>query len=91
METSGLHPKVDCRRDPAEEKKKRKFRKRQWRKELTVSFQACIVFRVWVGPMPVWGYSSVGRAPALQAGGHRFEPGYLHQYGSLAQLVRALA
>ena len=25
-----------------------------------------------------WGYSSVGRAPGLQPGGHRFEPGYLH-------------
>ena len=25
------------------------------------------------------GYSSVGRAPALQAGGHRFESDYLHQ------------
>ena len=24
------------------------------------------------------GYSSAGRAPALQAGGHRFEPDYLH-------------
>ena len=24
------------------------------------------------------GYSSVGRAPGLQPGGHRFEPGYLH-------------
>ena len=25
-----------------------------------------------------WGYSSAGRAPALQAGSHRFEPDYLH-------------
>ena len=25
------------------------------------------------------GYSSAGRAPALQAGGQRFEPAYLHQ------------
>ena len=24
------------------------------------------------------GYSSAGRAPALQAGGHRFDPDYLH-------------
>ena len=38
-----------------------------------------------------WGYSSAGRAPALQAGGHRFEPDYLHQYGLIAQLVRAHA
>jgi hypothetical protein len=28
----------------------------------------------------VWGYSSVGRAPALQAGGHEFESHYLHQF-----------
>ena len=27
----------------------------------------------------VWGYSSAGRAPALQAGGRRFDPDYLHQ------------
>ena len=26
-----------------------------------------------------WGISSVGRAPALQAGGQRFEPANLHQ------------
>ena len=25
-----------------------------------------------------WGCSSVGRAPALQAGGHRFKSGHLH-------------
>ena len=25
------------------------------------------------------GYSSAGRAPALQAGGHRFDPVHLHQ------------
>ena len=25
----------------------------------------------------LWGYSSVGRAPALQAGGHEFESRYL--------------
>ncbi len=28
----------------------------------------------------VWGYSSVGRAPALQAGGQEFEPPYLHHF-----------
>ena len=26
----------------------------------------------------IWGVSSAGRAPALQAGGHRFDPGTLH-------------
>src|SRR5204862_7538544 len=28
------------------------------------------------------GCSSAGRAPALQAGGHRFDPGQLHHYRS---------
>ena len=38
-----------------------------------------------------WSYSSAGRAPALQAGGHRFEPYCDHHYGPIAQLVRAPA
>ena len=29
-----------------------------------------------------WGCSSDGRAPALHAGGHRFEPDHLHHVGS---------
>src|SRR4026207_143218 len=34
----------------------------------------------WVISMisPIWGRSSIGRAPALQAGGCRFDPGRLH-------------
>ena len=32
-----------------------------------------------------WGYSSAGRAPALQAGGRRFDPDYLHQDVTLVQ------
>ena len=49
---------------------------------------------------PTWGCSSVGRAPALQAGGHGFESHHLHpeadkaltkEYGLVAQLVRARA
>jgi hypothetical protein len=28
----------------------------------------------------MWGRSSVGRAPALQAGGRRFDPVWLHQF-----------
>ena len=31
----------------------------------------------WVPDL--WGYSSAGRAPALQAGGHEFDPRYLHR------------
>ena len=34
-----------------------------------------------------WGYSSVGRAPALQAGGQGFESLYLH--GGISYHVRA--
>ena len=36
------------------------------------------------GTRPVetrWGFSSAGRAPALQAGGQRFDPANLHQTG----------
>ena len=44
-------------------------------------------------PKGMWseirGFSSAGRAPALQAGGHRFDPGNLHQNGPVAQLARA--
>ena len=29
------------------------------------------------------GYSSAGRAPALHAGGQRFDPAYLHQVGRI--------
>ena len=35
-------------------------------------------------PLDIWGYSSAGRAPALQAGGLRFDPAYLHQIGEFA-------
>ena len=45
------------------------------------------------------GYSSAGRALALQAGGQRFDPAYLHhrfektehKHGLVAQVVRAHA
>ena len=30
-------------------------------------------------PKGVWGCSSAGRAPALQAGGQEFDPPHLHQ------------
>ena len=40
-----------------------------------------------------WALSSVGRASALQAGGHRFEPCSAHHiyFGPVVQLVRTLA
>ena len=37
-----------------------------------------------------WGISSAGRAPALQAGGRRFDPVILHQSSMLVYLRRAL-
>ena len=39
----------------------------------------------------MWGLSSAGRASALQAEGHRFEPYCSHHYGLVVQLVRTLA
>ena len=44
--------------------------------------------------LTIWGFSSAGRAPALQAGGQRFDPANLHHkkevdYGPIAQLARA--
>ena len=46
----------------------------------------------------IWEHSSAGRASALQAGGHRFEPYCSHHlgvnrlpYGPVVQLVRTLA
>ena len=34
----------------------------------------------------IWGVSSAGRAPALQAGGHRFDPGTLHHSKELTEV-----
>ena len=36
----------------------------------------------------MWGYSSAGRAPALQAGGRRFDPDYLHQFPTKPAVLR---
>ena len=32
-----------------------------------------------INPITIWGCSSAGRAPALQAGGHGFDSHHLHQ------------
>ncbi|BCE08069.1 hypothetical protein RSC2_01684 [Bacillus paralicheniformis] len=48
-----------------------------------------------VFPTIIWGLSSAGRAPALHAGGQRFDPARLHfvifniHHGGVAQLARA--
>ena len=51
--------------------------------------------------LPFGGLAQLARAPALQAGGHRFDPVHLHHalarksdetvYGLIAQVVRAHA
>ena len=35
---------------------------------------------------PIWANSSAGRAPALQAGGQRFDPANLHQKKRLTEV-----
>ena len=42
-------------------------------------------------PALMWEHSSAGRASALQAEGHRFEPCCSHHFGLVVQLVRTLA
>ncbi len=47
--------------------------------------------RVRVPPLPPYaGLAQLVRAPALQAGGHRFESYVLHHYGEMAQMARAI-
>ena len=38
----------------------------------------------------LWGLSSAGRAPALHAGGQRFDPAYLHHLSSLSRLSKLI-
>ena len=38
----------------------------------------------------IWEHSSAGRASALQAEGHRFEPYWSHRYADVAQLAEQL-
>ena len=38
----------------------------------------------------LWDHSSAGRASALQAEGHRFEPYWSHRYADVAQLAEQL-
>ena len=46
----------------------------------TQAADGTILVTVWESRwmLDSWGYSSVGRAPALQAGGQEFESPYLH-------------
>ena len=40
----------------------------------------CLILKVQETFGEKWGCSSAGRAPALQAGGHRFDPVHLHHF-----------
>ena len=47
--------------------------------------------RIHPDPPGFWGISSAGRAPALQAGGRRFDPVILHQRIAVFSEVRFAA
>ena len=60
------------------------------RKCLTNGSKICKIARVLSKQhKSEWDLSSAGRASALQAEGHRFEPYRSHFYGGIAQLARA--
>ena len=54
------------------------------RRPVTAEVESSSLF--WV--VHIWGLSSAGRASALQAEGHRFEPYSVHHFGRVVQLVR---
>ena len=63
-------------------KKYKKFKK-SFKKPLTLNFQyAIIIMRLMYG-----GIAQLARAPALQAGGQRFESAYLHQLQRLDKCI----
>ena len=53
-----------------------------------VQYKVVSVLFNFEGAGIIWGFSSAGRAPALQAGGQEFDSLNLHQNGLIAQLVR---
>ena len=60
------------------------------RRPVTAEVEGSSPFRVVF--FIAWDHSSAGRAPALQAGGHRFEPCWSHfkKYADVAQLAEQL-
>ena len=67
--------------------------KKSFKKMLTRETKSSILGLVSEILTKKWSLSSAGRASALQAGGHRFEPYSAHHffYGLVVQLVRTLA
>ena len=64
------------------------FFEKIFKKGLTKQFVCGIIYESLASE---WEHSSAGRASALQAEGHRFEPYCSHHSGPVAQLVRAPA
>ena len=63
---------------------------KNFKKCLTNDSKVCKIARVLsIQHTNEWDLSSAGRASALQAEGHRFEPYRSHFYGGIAQLARA--
>ena len=60
------------------------------RRPVTAKVESSSLF--WVVDWPIWGLSSAGRASALQAEGHRFEPYRPHfkEHADVAQLAEQL-
>ncbi len=51
-------------------------------KEMEPVRESSLILRGFVKKRPhMWGLSSAGRAPALHAGGQRFDPARLHYLG----------
>ena len=60
-----------------------------WLERRPVTAEVTSSSLVWV--VSIWGLSSAGRASALQAEGHRFEPCRPHNtYADMAQLAEQL-
>ena len=56
---------------------------KNFKKGIDKSENACYNIQVAANEAAIWKHSSVGRASALQAEGHRFEPFCFHQRGVL--------
>ena len=67
-------------RKPSAPQKRREVRMTKYEVRMVEIFQAIVLCPLYfVLQNSLWGHSSVGRAPALQAGCRRFESDCLHQ------------
>ena len=85
------HPSPTCRFPQRMSKRLLKIFKKLF-KNLLTNTTRCDIISKSSGTRQVREHSSAGRASALQAEGHRFEPCCSHHsYGPVVQLVRTLA